>query len=372
MFRNAAVRVGLRPASLLNRHHNTSIIITRNLHLTTGVRSSVTGIVATVFGATGFTGRYVIELLSRVGAQVIVPYRGEETSYNHIKVMGDLGQVVPMRFSLRDPGSIERAVAHSNVVINLLGRQWETRNFTFDDVHVKAARDIANASLSAERFIHVSALGASTDSRSPWARSKAHGEAAVREIIPHATIFRPTVLFGDEDRLINKFGSLGQTFPIVPVANATRRVQPVYAIDVAKAVLGALGDHDTSGRVYDLGGPKTYTWEELCRLVLAGSRIDKQPTALSSALADPVAWFMEKFPQPYYSRAEVEHQDQDLVVPSGSLGLRDLSVTPTTIDASIARMTRLYRAPIRFHEAVSESAIVPTDRPSSNTTATSS
>ncbi len=111
------------------------------------------GLVATVFGATGFLGRYIVHRLgifiklftreARSGAQIVVPFRGEERSYNHLKLAGEVGQIVPMRFTIRDKELIEKAVARSNIVINLIGADWETRNFSFHDVHVTATENIA-------------------------------------------------------------------------------------------------------------------------------------------------------------------------------------------------------------------------------------
>ena len=111
-----------------------------------GGRSSNSGIVATVFGATGQLGRYVVNHLGRCGSQVVVPYRGDDNSYRHLKVMGDLGQIVPLKWDPRNLQSVERAVMHSNVVINLIGAQVPTSNFSLDDTNRKIARLVARVS----------------------------------------------------------------------------------------------------------------------------------------------------------------------------------------------------------------------------------
>lgn len=166
-------------------------------------------------------------LAASVGAQIVIPFRGEELSYNHLKPIGELGQVVPVRIDVRDKASLERAVSRSNVVINLLGRDWETRNFKYDEVNHKVARDIAEVSKHVDRFVHVSASGVSTNADNKWARSKAEGEEAVRSVLPWATIMRPTVMFGNEDRLLNKFGIMAQYWPVIPLAAKNARVQPL-------------------------------------------------------------------------------------------------------------------------------------------------
>jgi len=113
-------------------------------------------------------------LLGRVGSQVVIPYRGEEKVYTHLKVMGDLGQIVPMQWDIRDKASIREAMKYSNVVVNLTGREFNTRNFTMSQVHVDGARAIAEAAkeLNIERFIHVSALAVNSPSDSEWVKTK--------------------------------------------------------------------------------------------------------------------------------------------------------------------------------------------------------
>jgi NADH dehydrogenase (ubiquinone) 1 alpha subcomplex subunit 9 len=156
-------------------------------------RSSNSGITATVFGANGFLGRYVVNRLARSGARIVVPYRGDDYDIKHLRVMGDLGQIVPFEMSIRDYAALETAIAGSNVVINLLGKPFETRRFSFDQINVAFPRVVGAlcAELGVDRLVHFSALGASPTAASKWLRTKALGELAVREEFPGATILRP-------------------------------------------------------------------------------------------------------------------------------------------------------------------------------------
>jgi uncharacterized protein YbjT (DUF2867 family) len=120
-----------------------------------GGRQSVSGIVATVFGCTGFLGHYVVNELGRHGSQVVVPYRGEESSVNALKVMGDIGQIVPVQWDIRDKQSIRRVIQHSNVVVNCSGRRWDTRNFKMRQVHVDGAKLIAEVWDAMELFVYL-------------------------------------------------------------------------------------------------------------------------------------------------------------------------------------------------------------------------
>ncbi|KAG5879238.1 hypothetical protein JTB14_006038 [Gonioctena quinquepunctata] len=192
----------------------------------TGGRSSFNGLVATVFGATGFMGRYVCNRLGKIGTQLIIPYRGDNYEPFRLKLVGDLGQVYFHPYHLRDEESILKCMKYSNVVINLVGRDWETRNFKFDDVHVDGARRLARAAKQSgvERFIHLSALNASENpgtagilkGGSKFLASKARGEEAVLEEFPEATIFRPADVYGQEDRFVRYYAhkKLSVNWPI--------------------------------------------------------------------------------------------------------------------------------------------------------------
>ncbi|CAF4018047.1 unnamed protein product, partial [Rotaria magnacalcarata] len=172
-----------------------------------GGRSSFSGIVATVFGAQGFVGGATVNRLAKEGSQIIVPYRGDTYHLRELRVLGDLGQILFSPINGKDEASIRRALQHSNVVINLIGRSSETRNYSFDDVHVKLAGTIARLAreCGVQRLIHFSALNASPNppaiivrKPSKFLQSKYAGELAVREEFPDATIFRPSAIYGNQ------------------------------------------------------------------------------------------------------------------------------------------------------------------------------
>ncbi|XP_022902038.1 NADH dehydrogenase [ubiquinone] 1 alpha subcomplex subunit 9, mitochondrial [Onthophagus taurus] len=241
----------------------------------TGGRSSFSGIVATVFGASGFVGRYVVNRLGKCGSQIIVPYRGEAFDVRYLKVAGDLGQVLFCPFFLKDEESLEKAMKYSNVVINLIGRDYETKNFKFDDVHVKGAANIAKIAkrLGVERLIHFSALNAS-DSPTPvvlnkpsgFYTSKYYGEEAVCREFPDATIIRPADIYGQEDRFLRYYASAWRRqFGAMPLWKKGEHTikQPVYVGDVAAAVIAAIRNPDSAGKIYQAVGPKRYYLSDL-------------------------------------------------------------------------------------------------------------
>ncbi|XP_037933946.1 NADH dehydrogenase [ubiquinone] 1 alpha subcomplex subunit 9, mitochondrial [Teleopsis dalmanni] len=241
----------------------------------TGGRSSFNGIVATVFGCTGFVGRYVCNKLGKSGTQMILPYRGDHSEAMRLKVCGDLGQVLFHFYNLKDEKSICEAVKYSNVVINLVGRDFETKNFKFDDVHVDGAKRIARICREAgvERLIHLSSLNLDPNPKghilkegSGFLRSKYYGECAVREEFPDATIIRPADIYGAEDRFIRYYAHIWRrqfrSMPLWQKGENTIK-QPVFVSDVAQAIVNCAKDPDTAGKVYQAVGPKRYRLSEL-------------------------------------------------------------------------------------------------------------
>ncbi|GAQ92347.1 NAD(P)-binding Rossmann-fold superfamily protein [Klebsormidium nitens] len=307
-----------------------------------GGRSSVSGLTVTVFGATGFLGRYVVQQLARVGSQVVVPYRGIDDEYRHLKPMGDLGQIVPIHYDIRNDALLAAALARSNVVINLLGRDHETRNFRFQDINVDFPTRLAQACAAhggIQRFVHLSCLNASPESPSAQLRTKAAGEAAVRAILPEAVIMRPAPMFGTEDRLLKHIASLVKKMPAVPlIGGGATKVQPVSVLDVAAAVLTAVRDDGAAaGQTFTLGGPDVFTYKQVFQLVFdtireAPSTVDL-PFPLAKLLALPREWLLPRLPTPVPSppmfTADYIHRlEQDQVVPPNCPSFPELGLTP--------------------------------------------
>ncbi|RWS07188.1 hypothetical protein B4U79_09089, partial [Dinothrombium tinctorium] len=241
----------------------------------TGGRSSFNGTVCTVFGASGFLGRHVCNKLGKIGTQIIIPFRGDPYEVRHLKVVGDLGQVLFFPYYLRNPESIYKAVKYSNVVINLIGKDNETPSFTYDEVHVEGARLLAKVCRDAgvQRFIHVSSLNCSENppshilkGGSRFLKSKYYGELAVREEFPDAIIFRPADIFGGIDRFFRYWQHWSRrVYGRIHLWNKGKGVykQPVYAGDVAQGIVNAIFDNDAPGKTYDCVGPRRYELYEL-------------------------------------------------------------------------------------------------------------
>jgi len=241
----------------------------KNLALTAarGGRSSVSGIRATVFGASSITGHAVINQLGQIGSQVVVPYRGDGREVKRIKMMGDLGQIVPLPYHLRDPKTVARAIEGSNIVINLIGMNRETWNFTYHDAHVNGAHLIAKTAMECgvSRYIQMSSLTAHPEALSEFDRTKWHGEQVARQYFPEATILRPSIIYSNNDRWMYRMAKIWKRWwckkPFV--MNPHRVVNPVAVEDVALAVLRTVVDPiETAGKTYHLTGDVEATQEQ--------------------------------------------------------------------------------------------------------------
>ncbi|TFY60165.1 hypothetical protein EVJ58_g5323 [Rhodofomes roseus] len=253
-------------------------------------RSATTGHVATVFGSTGFLGRYTVAKLAKAGTQVVIPYR-EEDEKRHLKPMGDLGQIVMMEWDLRNEDQIEECLRHSDIVYNLVGREYPTKNFSYDAVHVQGAERIAKiaAKVGVPRLVHVSHLNASHDSPSEFYKSKARGDDLAPEQHGSLADLVEAQRYGDEDppRACEPRPASKQS--IVYSLTAPSSFSSSQVFDVAQALAKLISVPSLPG-VLNLPGPSQLTYEYLLALVSSvtynpPSRAPMVPKAAALALA---------------------------------------------------------------------------------------
>jgi NADH dehydrogenase len=223
----------------------------------------------TIFGGSGFVGRHVVRALARQGWRIRVAVRRPDLAI-HLQPIGRVGQIHPVQANLRYPESVAAAVRDSDAVINLVGILSERGRQRFDAIHTFGARAVAKATLEAgiNTLVHMSAIGANPDSASLYARSKGLGEIAVRELVPQAVVTRPSVIFGPDDSLFNRFGTLVRALPVLPlIGGGETKFQPVFVGDVAAAIAVILEGKAQPGGIYEFGGPNIKTLRQLMQFV---------------------------------------------------------------------------------------------------------
>lgn len=290
--------------------------------------------VVTVFGGSGFIGRYVVQRLARRNVRIKVPSR-TPNRVRHLQPMVSPGQIVIDSPDLGSEEALTRYLERVHAVVNLIAILFERRKGQFRSVHVDLAGRIARAARAAgvERLVHVSAIGADRQSSSAYARTKAEGEQAVREAFPDATILRPSVVFGPEDKFLNKFGAMSRFLPALPLIGGGRtRFQPVYVGDVADAILAALEQPEARGATYELGGPQVYTFEELMRWLLRTLGRNRLLLPISFRLAKLQGRILEHLPEPPLTQDQVELLKSDNVVGEEAKTLADLGIRPTPME----------------------------------------
>jgi len=307
---------------------------------------------ATVFGGSGFIGRYVVRELARAGINVRVAVRRPDRAL-FLKPAGDVGQVTPVHANVRDDASVAAAIEGADLVVNLVGILFPHGKQNFDAVHREAAGRIAAAARNAgvARLVHVSAIGADEASPSNYGKSKAAGEAAVAAAFPDATIFRPGIVVGAEDSFFNLFATYARLFPVLPlVGGGATKFQPVAVADVAAAVVAAATRPDCAGRIYEVCGPRVYSFKELLELMLAEIHrrrlLVPVPFAAARLMALPFDWFplpLEWLPMQVVTRDQVSMLGVDNVAGGEHPGLNDLDIDPALIESVLPTYLGRYR-----------------------------
>ena len=284
-----------------------------------------------VLGGSGFIGRYIVKRLAARGEVIAVGCRNAEAA-KYLKPLGDVGQIVPLNVGIGDEALLPAFLAGNDSLVNCVGILRESGAQTFELVHHTGPARLARFAREAgvDRFIHVSAIGADPRSSSAYARTKAAGEQAVRDAFPTVTLLRPSVVFGPEDQFFNRFAAMATVSPVLPlIGGGETRFQPVYVGDVADAVVACLEDSATAGRIYELGGPKIYSFREVLELVLSEIRRKRRFIDLPFAVAAFQAKLMSILPSPPLTPDQVELLKGDNIVSSGALTLASLGLTPT-------------------------------------------
>jgi NADH dehydrogenase len=307
--------------------------------------------IITIFGGSGFVGRYIARRMAKQGWRVRIAVRRPHEAL-FVRTYGVVGQVEPIQANIRDEASTRSAIAGSEVVVNCVGILAEDSRQRFDDVQADGAARIAR--ISAEegvaRLVHLSAIGANSESESAYAKSKGDGEAAIPDAFPSAVILRPSIIFGDEDQFFNRFAGMARFTPAIPVVGAASKFQPVYVDDVAAAAeLACLGEAEAG--IYELGGPEIASFRSLIEKMLHSIRRRRLILSLPFLIGHIQGWVFDMlqsvtfglFQNTLITRDQVKLLRNDNLVGEGARGFEAFGIKPRAMDAILDSYLYTYR-----------------------------
>lgn len=316
----------------------------------------------TIYGGSGFVGRYIARRMAKEGWRVRVAVRRPNEAL-FVKPYGVVGQVEPVLCNIRNDASVASVLQGADAVVNCVGILARSGKNTFDAVQAEGAERIARHAAAAgiQHMVHVSAIGADAESDSEYARTKALGEAGVLKHMPNAVILRPSIIFGPEDQFFNRFGDLARFGPILPVVGAETKFQPVYVDDVAKAaVKGVLGTAQAG--IYELGGPDVRSFRALMEMMLAEIRRRRLVLNIPFFAAKAMGLGFEigqaltgGLLTPQITRDQVANLRNDNVVADSAKTLDDLGITPVAMEAVLPEYMWRFR-PSGQYDEIKESA----------------
>ena len=288
----------------------------------------------TVFGGSGFLGRQIVKCLAAEGTNVRVAVRHPERA-SLLKGFARDSQIELVRADVWDESTVARAVKNSTSVINTVGHYMEKSGATFDAIHGQGAHNVARQAGNAgvERLIHISGVGADPASDSPYVRARGIGEDLVKGAFEGVTILRPSVIFGPDDSFFNTLAGLARQMLVLPLFGTGRtKLQPVFVGNVAEACVRVLADPSTQGKLYELGGPRIYTYKALMNLVLEHIGKRRALVPVPFFVWDTLAALLSVLANPPLTRDQVKLMKSDNVVGETALTLEDLGIDPTPVD----------------------------------------
>jgi uncharacterized protein YbjT (DUF2867 family) len=316
----------------------------------------------TIYGGSGFVGRYIALRMAKAGWRVRVAVRRPNEAI-FVRTYGVVGQVEPVLCNIRDDASVAQVMAGADAVVNCVGILAKHGKNTFESVQSEGAARVARiaSKQGIAKLVQISAIGADVDSESDYARTKGLGEAAVLEHMPDAVILRPSIIFGAEDGFFNRFAGMTRMGPVLPVVGADSLFQPVYVEDVARAAEAALTRDVTPG-VYELGGPDVRSFRQLMTTMLDVIRRRRAVLNIPFFAANIIAFGLEAVQvlslglvRAQITRDQVRNLRRDNVVSADAMGLADLGIVPVAMESILPDYLWRFR-PSGQYDAIKESA----------------
>jgi NADH dehydrogenase len=293
------------------------------------------GKVVCIFGANGFIGRHLIRRLTKKDFRIVAATRSPYL-HGYLKPLGNPGQIDLERVNLFDEERLRILIKSSDVVINLVGILHETKKQKFEDIHAKFPDMLSKlcSELNIKKLVHISALGINETVSSQYMQSKLKGEKNIINNFNRSVILRPSIIFGPEDKFFNKFASMTEFFPVLPlIGGGLTYFQPIYVGDIAKSITAVLEKEEINNNIFELGGPQIFTFKELMKILLKEINKKRLLVPIPFQFAKFQAKILQLLPKPLLTIDQVEMLKYDNIVSNKYPTLEDLKINPKTIES---------------------------------------
>ena len=291
------------------------------------------GKVACIFGASGFIGRHLIRRLTKKDFRIVAATRSPYL-HGYLKPLGNPGQIDLEKVNLFDEERLRILVKSSDVVINLVGILYETKKQKFEDIHAKFPDLLSKlcSELNIKKLVHISALGIKETVSSQYMQSKLKGEKNIINNFNRSVILRPSVIFGPEDKFFNRFASIAEFLPILPlIGGGLTYFQPIYVGDIAKSIMAVLEKEEINNNIYELGGTNAFTFKELMEILLKQIKKKRFILPIPIPFAKVLGRILQVMPKPLFTADNVELMQFDAIVSNKYSTLKDLKISPKAI-----------------------------------------
>ena len=291
--------------------------------------------IATIFGASGFIGRHLIRCLTEKDFRIIAATRSPYL-YGYLKPLGNPGQIDLEKVNLFEEENLRTLIKNSDVVINLVGILYENKKQKFENIHVKFPSLLTKLcnEQNIKKLVHISALGINETANSQYMQSKLKGEKNILNNFNRSVILRPSIIFGPEDKFFNQFAALAEFFPALPlIGGGLTYFQPIYVGDVVKSIVTILEKEEINKNIYELGGPQTFTFKELMEILLKQIKKKRFLVPIPFSFAKFQAKILQLLPKPLLTTDQVEMLKYDNIVTNKYPTLKDLKISPKTLES---------------------------------------
>ena len=298
-----------------------------------------------IFGGGGFLGKHLMRQLTKLDYRVKVATRNPYLK-GYLKPLGNPGQIELFKTNIFDSDDVKKVLKDCDSVINLVGILYETRKQKFNQIHAKFPYMLANLSneFGIRNLVHVSALGVKEKSVSKYMQSKLEGEKNIQEIFKSSVILRPSVCFGPEDKFFNTFASIAQFSPFLPlIGGGKTKFEPIYVGDVGKAIVKALELNNLEPKIYELGGPESYSFKELMEILLKEIKKKRFLLPIPFGVAKFQSYFLQMFPKPILTADQIELLKQNNIISGEFPLLKDLGISGTPIQSILPKYIYRFR-----------------------------